>query len=159
MREWAISGRVILYNEKKVEVKKKKGVLFRIQTLEITGRWYWNQVFILSGRWNCQCRCEKEMAINTEKHQMVPQDGPQSITHVRFCVIYILLWIIRFFFQFFCLSSEQNPIGFPAFGESPQPDGLRRGNETDAQTHSNLCEYETLRLLLFHTESAIEYRI
>lgn len=92
---------------------------------------------------------------------MVPRDGPQSITHGRFCVIYILLGIIRFFFCFsvYPVNTLQNPVGFPVFSESTQPDGLRRGIETDVQTHSNLCGYETLRLLLFHTENDIACRI
>lgn len=76
MREGAISGRITLNNEKKVEVKKK-GVLVRIQTLEITGRGSRNQAFILTVRWNIQCRCEKEMENNTENsrwsHEMAPK--------------------------------------------------------------------------------------
>lgn len=69
--------------------------------------------------------------------------------------------LLDFFFCFsaYPVNTLQNPIGFPAFSESTQPDGLRRGIETDVHTHSNLCGYETLALLLFHTASAIAYRI
>lgn len=101
------------------------------------------------------------MENNTENSRWFYEMAPKVSVMENFVLFIFYSELSDFFFCFsaYPVNTLQNPIGFHAFSESTQPDGLRRGIETDVQTYSNLCGYETLRLLLFHTESDIAYRM